>query len=58
MGNYSSRKKRNKLSAIKDQIENNKMPLPSYLGIHKHAKLSEAQKQELFKWIESIHLND
>lgn len=37
-GNYSNRKKRNKLSAIREQIENNRMPLPSYTMIHKNAK--------------------
>ncbi|HFK5509247.1 TPA: heme-binding domain-containing protein [Elizabethkingia anophelis] len=57
-GNYSSRKRRNKLSAIREQIETNKMPLASYLVIHRNAKLSEAQKQELFKWMESIRIDD
>ncbi|CAM3688178.1 heme-binding domain-containing protein [Elizabethkingia occulta] len=57
-GNYSSRKKRNKLSAIREQIENNKMPLPSYLILHQNAKLSEPQKQELLKWIKSVEKRD
>lgn len=57
-GNYSSRKKRNKLSAIREQIENSKMPLPSYLVIHQNAKLSETQKQELLKWLKSVDKED
>ncbi|OPB86518.1 cytochrome C [Elizabethkingia occulta] len=57
-GNYSSRKKRNKLSAIREQIESSKMPLPSYLILHQNAKLSEPQKQELLKWIKSVEKRD
>ncbi|MCL1668570.1 heme-binding domain-containing protein [Elizabethkingia ursingii] len=53
--NYSNRKKENKLSSIKKQIENSKMPLPSYLMIHKNAKLSLEEKKAILNWLDSIN---
>jgi len=54
-GNYSNRKKENKLRGIKEQIENSKMPLPSYLMIHKSAKLSLEEKKVILRWLDSIN---
>ncbi len=37
-----------------DDIKSNEMPLPSYLFAHEEAKLSEAQKQKIIHWAQSI----
>ncbi len=54
-GNYSGRKQRSKLEAISKQIQSDEMPLSSYTLIHKNAKLSKTQKQEVIKWLTKIN---
>lgn len=51
---YSSRRQRSKLRSIKSQVEDENMPLKSYTFIHRSAKLSETEKQELTTWIDSL----
>ncbi|MBD80970.1 MAG: hypothetical protein CL840_18780 [Crocinitomicaceae bacterium] len=46
-GNYSERRKRNKLRAITEQVRERKMPLSSYLLLHPEAVLSKKQIGEL-----------
>ncbi|MCF6206325.1 MAG: heme-binding domain-containing protein [Sulfurovum sp.] len=46
---YDNEKKLKYLEKIPKAIES-KMPLPSYLLIHKEAKLSEADKEKLTSW--------
>jgi len=53
-GNYSERRKRNKLRAISYQIENGKMPLSSYLWLHSDANLSNEEKKILMEFISSL----
>ena len=53
-GNYSRRRQESKLDRIAKQIESNEMPLASYTLIHRKAKLSELQKQEIIAWINTI----
>jgi|TARA_R110000782_G_scaffold270482_1_gene371734 hypothetical protein len=53
-GNYSERRKRNKLRVISEQIEKGKMPLPSYLWLHSDAKLSNEEKKILMEFISSL----
>lgn len=50
--NYSERRKKSKLKSIVSQIEDGKMPLPSYTLLHGDAKLSFKQKEEIIKWID------
>lgn len=52
--NYSQRRKRNKLSSIISQINDDKMPPSSYLLLHKNAKLSESEKLLITNWVEDI----
>lgn len=52
--NYSTRKQRNKLNGIIEQIEDVKMPLNSYTLLHKNTKLSGEQKAEVLKWLRLI----
>jgi hypothetical protein len=51
MAGYGPRRIRSKFKAIKDQIEQDKMPLESYKKLHKEARLSEDQKALLLKWV-------
>ena len=53
-GNYSNRKQRSKLEAIRKQIQSDEMPLSSYTVIHKNAILTSAQKEEIVNWVNSI----
>lgn len=48
--NYDDEKKLKYLQKIPKAIENNKMPLPSYLLIHNEAKLSEDDKKIISDW--------
>ena len=52
-GNYSSKRQRNKLKRMKEQIEENKMPLSSYTLMHREARLADNQKEQIIKWIDS-----
>jgi Haem-binding domain len=49
-GDYTARKKRKKLEEICEQVNKGDMPLPSYLWIHRDAKLSPADKTLLCDW--------
>jgi len=53
-GNYSRRKKENKLDRIIKQIKSDEMPLNSYTLIHKNAKLSDENKIVLIHWMQEI----
>jgi hypothetical protein len=44
-GNYSKRRKKNKLKSIASQVHANEMPLSSYTLIHRDVKLSEKEKK-------------
>lgn len=55
-GDYSKRRRKNKLKSIASQVNDNEMPLWSYTLIHGDAKLSEKDKKEFISWIE--HLRD
>lgn len=55
-GNYSSRRQKNKLKSIGSQIKEDKMPFYSYTLMHREAKLSKKEKNELEKWF--LNLRD
>lgn len=57
-GNYSERKKNNKLDRIVKQIKSNEMPLSSYILIHKNAVLSDSKKEEIINWVNSVKQNE
>ena len=52
-GSYSPKRQRNKLKRIRDEVEEDKMPLGSYTIIHTDARLTAQQKDLLIKWIDS-----
>ncbi len=47
---YETRRKKQKLDEICEQAESREMPLPSYLWIHRSAKLSDEQIKTLCDW--------
>lgn len=55
--NYSNRRKNSKLKSIISQIEDDKMPLTSYILIHKDAIISNQQKKEIIEFINEIPIH-
>ncbi|WP_299254022.1 heme-binding domain-containing protein [uncultured Cytophaga sp.] len=53
-GNYSTRKKKSKLKSILSQIKNDKMPLPSYILMHKESIFSKSNKLDIEKWLTEL----
>lgn len=51
---YRIAKQYHKLEECIEQVKEGEMPLESYTVIHKEARLSEAEKQTLVAWCESI----
>jgi len=53
-GNYSKRRQLSKLKAIQGSLEEQTMPLPSYLLIHRGASLSQSDQKILKLWTEDL----
>lgn len=53
-GSYSVRKQKSKLNLMIDQIEKNKMPLPSYTFIHHEARVSGENKIKLIEYLKAL----
>lgn len=53
-GFYSGRKQKSKLSSIIKQVNDNKMPLPSYVFIHRDARLPLEQKEVLIEYFKGL----
>lgn len=51
---YSDRKKRGKLKSIISQVEDDEMPLKSYVLIHKNARFSEEDKKKVNEWMAKL----
>jgi Haem-binding domain len=47
---YAPRKKAKKLDELCEQVSSGEMPLPSYLWIHRDAKLTASESQALCDW--------
>jgi hypothetical protein len=47
---YSAKKKMKKLEEVCEQVEQGKMPIPSYLWIHHDAALSDSDRKLLCDW--------
>ncbi|MVT07921.1 heme-binding domain-containing protein [Chitinophaga tropicalis] len=50
---YSPKRQQNKLKRIREEVEEDEMPLGSYTIIHRDARLTAQQKDLLIKWIDS-----
>ena len=55
--NYSNRRKKSKLKSIISQINEDNMPLSSYVFIHGKAKLSKMEKEAITEWINELKDN-
>lgn len=53
-GNYSLRRKDHKLDEIVEMVDEDEMPLPSYLIAHGDARLSMEQKAQLVDWAKAV----
>ena len=53
-GTYRIRRQYKKLEEIDDLVKDNKMPLDSYLWIHKNAKLNDDQKKVISNWVTTV----
>lgn len=51
-GSYSKKRQFNKLRSISESLEEGTMPLRSYRIMHAEARLSEAEKAAVIKWVE------
>ena len=51
---YSGRKQQSKLISMISQIEDDKMPLPSYIFIHREARLSKENKKTLLDYLRTL----
>ena len=47
---YTPERAAHKMEEVCEQVEGGHMPLPSYLWLHRDAKLSDAEKQTLCAW--------
>lgn len=54
---YSSKRQVNKLKRLKTQLEEGKMPLPSYTWLHPAARLTPAQKDTVLQWVDTLLRN-
>ena len=52
--NYSKRRQLSKLKAIQGAVEDQTMPLPSYLLIHRGASLSLSEQKILTEWTDNV----
>ena len=53
-GSYSARRKGTKLKGIINSIKDGTMPLWSYRLMHKKARLSKAERDQLIRWAEAL----
>lgn len=51
---YTSRRKKSKLKFNMNQIKDNMMPLKSYMLVHGESKLSEVDKSQLNRWLDTL----
>lgn len=53
-GTYSQKKALHKLEETYELVEEDEMPLPSYLWAHGDAELTAEQKERFISWVKSI----
>jgi len=52
-GQYSTEEKRDLLARTGSEVRNGRMPLPRYLLLHPEARLSEAERQLIYRWTQA-----
>lgn len=53
-GNLTEKKRQKKIEEIEEEVKDGNMPLPSYLILHRGARLSTPEKETLFFWLHSL----
>ena len=53
-GSYSSRRQKNKIESIINEISNDKMPLSSYKAMHPEAEISFQKKSDLLAFFKQL----
>lgn len=56
-GKMKESKQEERLSDICEQINEDKMPLPKYLLLHKDDALSKAEKDTIYSWVKSLGID-
>jgi hypothetical protein len=51
---YPPKRQLHKLHALSEQVKDGRMPMDSYLWIHKEARLSATQKDQVLQWADSL----
>jgi Haem-binding domain len=51
---YKLRRQYHKLEEVEEMVKEGEMPLSSYTLIHKEAKLTDAEKQSLYNWVNAL----
>jgi hypothetical protein len=54
-GEYSERKKANKIKSMVSQIKSNEMPIGSYELMHGNAHINADQKDSLLNWLKQLN---
>ena len=54
---YTKKRKLHKLEEIKEELEKELMPLPSYAFMHSEADLTDDEKQIIYNWVQ-IKINE
>lgn len=52
--NYNQKRKDHKLDELVDEIQEGEMPLKPYALLHKEARLTDVQKQQLIDWANNV----
>ena len=52
--NYSQKRKDHKLDELVDEIKEGEMPLKPYSLLHKEARLTDVQKQQIIDWANNV----
>ncbi|MCB9351592.1 MAG: heme-binding domain-containing protein [Lewinellaceae bacterium] len=53
-GRYNAEKKAHKAEESGEEVEKEKMPLPTYLPMHPEARLTGAQRERLASWFKAL----
>jgi cytochrome c551/c552 len=51
---YPAKRQRHKLEEIAEQVKEGEMPLRSYTLLHAEARLTDADKATILKWVETV----
>ena len=53
-GSYSDKRRLHKIEEMDENVKEGKMPLKSYILVHREADLSKAQQEIMLEWIKTL----